>query len=182
MKYGVMWLAVLAFVLPAHAKETKVGWALNTGVAVPLVSPLADVATVGPSVGGEALYSVYDWISVGVGLTISIPVPIEVAGETAPVPHFVTILARTMFHGGDRFTYFGALGVGLSYYGIPECESRCQESESVARFGGDVTVGVGGRINETLSIGPSVTFVVPDFIRGDNLWFLTGNLTMQWGL
>ena len=89
MKYGVMWLAVLVCVLPAHAKETKVGWALNTGVAVPLVSPLADVATVGPSVGGEALYSVHDWISVGVGLTISIPIPIEVAGDCS-VPHFVT--------------------------------------------------------------------------------------------
>ena len=86
---------------------------------------LADVATVGPSVEAKP-YIRYDWISVGVRLTISIPVPLEVAGETAPVPHFVTILARTMFHGGDRFTYFGTLGVGLSYYGIPECESRCQ--------------------------------------------------------
>jgi hypothetical protein len=182
MKYRLLAIVLMCWSAEAVAQQDGVGWSLSTGVVVPLGSPLSDIATVGPSISGEALYSVHEWISVGVALSITVPVPKEVAGERVSVPHFIQIFARSVFHGGDQFTYFGGLGVGLSYYGIPECDVVCEPTESIARFGGDVTLGVGGRITDIMSIGPSVSFVVPDFIRGDKLWYVTGNFTMQWGL
>ena len=182
MKYHLLTVVVMCCSAEAVAQQDGVGWSLSTGVVVPLSSSLTDVATVGPTISGEALYSVHEWISVGVALSITVPVPKEVAGDRASVPYFVQIFARSVFHGGDTFTYFGGLGLGLSYYGIPECDVVCEDAKSVAQFGGDVTLGVGGRITDIMSIGPSVSFVVPDFVRGDELWYVTGNFTMQWGL
>jgi len=179
------WIGPVIFLvsLPLNVQaDRSVAWSLNTGVAIPVSGSIDAVATVGPSLSGEALYSMLDWCSLGISLSLNIPVPKTVRGLEPSVPYFLAIFARGLFHGGDAFKYWASLGVGLSYYGLPECTDFCTDGEAVARFGGDVSAGIGGRVSETLTIGPSASFVVPDFIRGTDIWFLTANVTMQWGL